>query len=240
MGAAARPAASCGLLTMSAWLRNDAGSSWTPHAGADALWSSSGWSWEPTCGGSSGVAADDVPSPAAVTATRVERAAHGRGRVTHAGAALPSAQVNDISLEDYIAVKPKYARFTTHSAGRFQKRRFRKAQCPIVERCVLGGGDTAATHPTGMGAWLLAAACQQRPAALPAALGVAGAGVRPQPRMLPRRSPWCRLTNSLMMHGRNNGKKLMASSIVKHAFDIVNLLTDQNPVQVLVDAIING
>ena len=48
------------------------------------------------------------------------------------------------------------------------------------------------------------------------------------------------LTNSLMMHGRNNGKKLMASSIVKHAFEIVNLLTDQNPVQVLVDAIING
>lgn len=50
----------------------------------------------------------------------------------------------------------------------------------------------------------------------------------------------CSLTNSLMMHGRNNGKKLMASSIVKHAFDIVNLLTDQNPIQVLVDAIING
>ena len=44
--------------------------------------------------------------------------------------------MSDISLEDYIAVKPKYARFTTHSAGRFQKRRFRKAQCPIVERCV--------------------------------------------------------------------------------------------------------
>lgn len=43
-------------------------------------------------------------------------------------------QVSDISLEDYIAVKPQYARFTTHSAGRFQKRRFRKAQCPIVER----------------------------------------------------------------------------------------------------------
>lgn len=27
--------------------------------------------------------------------------------------------------------------------------------------------------------------------------------------------------------------------IVKHAFDIVNLLSDQNPIQVLVDAIIN-
>lgn len=58
--------------------------------------------------------------------------------------------------------------------------------------------------------------------------------------MPPPRSAPCSLTNSLMMHGRNNGKKLMASSIVKHAFDIVNLLTDQNPIQVLVDAIING
>src|SRR4051812_17907683 len=42
-----------------------------------------------------------------------------------------------------------------------------------------------------------------------------------------------------MMKGRNNGKKLMAVRIVKHAFEIIHLLTDQNPVQVLVDAIIN-
>ncbi|KAG0328057.1 ribosomal protein S5 [Podila humilis] len=48
-----------------------------------------------------------------------------------------------------------------------------------------------------------------------------------------------RLTNSLMMHGRNNGKKLMAVRIVKHAFEIIHLLSDQNPIQVLVDAIIN-
>jgi small subunit ribosomal protein S5e len=41
-----------------------------------------------------------------------------------------------------------------------------------------------------------------------------------------------------MMHGRNNGKKLMAVRIVKHAFDIINLTSDQNPIQVLVDAII--
>ena len=34
-----------------------------------------------------------------------------------------------------------------------------------------------------------------------------------------------RLTNSLMMHGRNNGKKLMAVTIVKHAFEIIHLLT---------------
>ena len=30
-----------------------------------------------------------------------------------------------------------------------------------------------------------------------------------------------RLTNSLMMNGRNNGKKLMAVRIVDHAFEIV-------------------
>ncbi|KAJ3126230.1 ribosomal protein S5 [Nowakowskiella sp. JEL0407] len=48
-----------------------------------------------------------------------------------------------------------------------------------------------------------------------------------------------RLTNSLMMHGRNNGKKLMAARIVKHAFEIIHLNTDQNPIQILVDAVIN-
>lgn len=42
-----------------------------------------------------------------------------------------------------------------------------------------------------------------------------------------------------MMHGRNNGKKLMAVRIVAHAFEIIHLLTDANPIQILVDAIIN-
>lgn len=79
-----------------------------------------------------------------------------------------------------------------------------------------------------------------------------------------------------MMHGRNNGKKLMAVRIVAHAFEIVrtlralqqtvwkndtrlsistwvlslhltnkqsslqiHLMTDQNPIQVAVDAIVN-
>ncbi|EKX51810.1 small subunit ribosomal protein S5e, cytoplasmic [Guillardia theta CCMP2712] len=91
-------------------------------------------------------------------------------------------EVSDISLEDYIAVKPKYAQFVPHSAGRFQAKRFKKAQCPIVER----------------------------------------------------------LTNSIMMHGRNNGKKIMAVRIVKHAFDIIHLLTDSNPIQQLVEAIIQA
>merc|ERR1712063_16425 len=91
-------------------------------------------------------------------------------------------EVKDISLEDYIAVKTTSAVFVPHTAGRYQKKRFRKAQCPIIER----------------------------------------------------------LTCSLMMHGRNNGKKLMAVRIVSHAFEIIHLLTDQNPLQVAVDAIINS
>ena len=48
-----------------------------------------------------------------------------------------------------------------------------------------------------------------------------------------------RLVNALMFHGRNNGKKLMAVRIVAHAFEIIHLLTDANPIQILVDAIIN-
>ena len=72
--------------------------------------------------------------------------------------------------------------FVPHTAGRYQAKRFRKAQCPIVER----------------------------------------------------------LTCSLMMHCRNNGKKLMTVRIVKHAMEIIHLLTDQNPIQVIVDAVVNS
>jgi small subunit ribosomal protein S5e len=92
-----------------------------------------------------------------------------------------SVEVGDISLQDYLTVKSRPV-YLPHSAGRYAIKRFRKAQCPIVER----------------------------------------------------------LTNSLMFHGRNNGKKLMAMSIVEHAFEIIHLVTDQNPLQVLVDAIINS
>merc|ERR1712150_438107 len=91
-------------------------------------------------------------------------------------------QIGDISLQDYISVKEKYAKYLPHSSGRYQVKRFRKAQCPIVERLVC----------------------------------------------------------SLMMHGRNNGKKMMAVRIVRHAFEIIHLLTGENPLQVLVDAITNS
>ena len=45
-------------------------------------------------------------------------------------------QVPDMSLQDYIAAKDKFAKFLPHSAGRYAAKRFRKAQCPIVERLV--------------------------------------------------------------------------------------------------------
>ncbi|KAK1865731.1 hypothetical protein I4F81_008256 [Pyropia yezoensis] len=91
-------------------------------------------------------------------------------------------EVKDIALIDYIAVKQKYAVFLPHTAGRYNAKRFRKSQCPIVERLVC----------------------------------------------------------SLMMKGRNNGKKLMATRIVKHTFEIIHLLNGENPVQVLVDAVVNA
>ncbi|POS76472.1 40S ribosomal protein S5 [Diaporthe helianthi] len=88
-------------------------------------------------------------------------------------------EIRDISLTDYIQIRnPVYL---PHSAGRYAVKRFRKANCPIIER----------------------------------------------------------LTNSLMAHGRNNGKKLMAVRIIAHAFEIIHLMTDQNPIQVAVDAIVN-
>merc|ERR1712166_150093 len=48
-----------------------------------------------------------------------------------------------------------------------------------------------------------------------------------------------RLAVALMQHGRNNGKKAMAVRIIKHAFEIIHLTTDQNPIQVCVTAIMN-
>ncbi|EPR60654.1 ribosomal protein RPS5 [Toxoplasma gondii TgCatPRC2] len=90
--------------------------------------------------------------------------------------------VSDLSLVDYIAVKDKACVFVPHTAGRYQKKRFRKAMCPIVER----------------------------------------------------------LVNSMMMHGRNNGKKTLSVRIVRHAFEIIHLMTDKNPIQVFVNAVENG
>jgi small subunit ribosomal protein S5e len=49
-----------------------------------------------------------------------------------------------------------------------------------------------------------------------------------------------RLTNALMKHGRNNGKKMLALRIVRQAFEIIHLLTGENPLKILVEAIANS
>ena len=46
-----------------------------------------------------------------------------------------------------------------------------------------------------------------------------------------------RLTNSLMYHGRNNGKKCLAIKIIKQAFEIISLVTNKNPLEVVLKAI---
>lgn len=79
-------------------------------------------------------------------------------------------------------MKGKHATFVAHTAGKYQRKRFIKAQCPIVER----------------------------------------------------------LACSMMRAGRNSGKKLLAVRIIRHTLELIHILTDQNPVQVLVDAIINS
>ncbi len=48
-----------------------------------------------------------------------------------------------------------------------------------------------------------------------------------------------RLANKLMGPGKNTGKKILALNTVKSALKIIELKTGSNPIQVLVDAIIN-
>jgi len=49
-----------------------------------------------------------------------------------------------------------------------------------------------------------------------------------------------RLINSLMRGGKNAGKKAKTTNIVKEAFEIINLRTGKNPIEVLVKAVENA
>jgi small subunit ribosomal protein S7 len=49
-----------------------------------------------------------------------------------------------------------------------------------------------------------------------------------------------RLINGLMRPGKNSGKKAKCSNIVKQAFEIINLRTGKNPIEVLVKAVENS
>ncbi len=49
-----------------------------------------------------------------------------------------------------------------------------------------------------------------------------------------------RLINGLMRSGKNAGKKAKATNIVKETFEIINLRTNKNPVEILVKAVENA
>ncbi len=49
-----------------------------------------------------------------------------------------------------------------------------------------------------------------------------------------------RLINGLMRGGRNAGKKAKATNFVKEAFEIINIRTGKNPIEVLVEAVENS
>jgi small subunit ribosomal protein S7 len=49
-----------------------------------------------------------------------------------------------------------------------------------------------------------------------------------------------RLINGLMRSGKNSGKKAKATNIVKEAFEIINVKTGKNPIEVLVKAVENS
>ena len=73
---------------------------------------------------------------------------YGAEAILNRRCTLCLAQVEDLSLQDYIMVK--HAIVVPHTAGRYSVKRFRKANCPIVERyaadvvfprCELGPGE---------------------------------------------------------------------------------------------------
>jgi len=49
-----------------------------------------------------------------------------------------------------------------------------------------------------------------------------------------------RLINGLMRSGKNAGKKAKATNIVKEAFEIINVKTGKNPIEILVKAVENA
>ena len=92
-------------------------------------------------------------------------------------------KIEDNCFRDYIAVTTQKSQvFVPHSAGRWQAKKFRKAQCPIIER----------------------------------------------------------FANALMFHGRNAGKKAMTIRVLRHCLEIIHLMTGKNPLEIVVQAVMNS
>jgi len=49
-----------------------------------------------------------------------------------------------------------------------------------------------------------------------------------------------RMVCALMFHGRNTGKKMLAVKIMRATLEIIHLLTDENPIQVLINAVVQA
>jgi small subunit ribosomal protein S5e len=62
-------------------------------------------------------------------------------------ASLFSVEVKDISLTDYIQIR--HAVYLPHTAGRYAKKQFKKAQMPIVERLVDRLAKISLSHGPG-------------------------------------------------------------------------------------------
>jgi hypothetical protein len=65
---------------------------------------------------------------------RVSTSLHLQAKALIARISVCSVEVKDISLTDYIQVR--HAVYLPHTAGRYAKKQFKKAQMPIVERLV--------------------------------------------------------------------------------------------------------
>merc|ERR1719353_1470043 len=93
-------------------------------------------------------------------------------------------KASENALDHYLSVKSTKAQvYYPYSAGKYQKKRFQKVNCPITERFV----------------------------------------------------------NQLMVgKSTQNGKKQMAVRTFKQSLEIIHLLTDKNPLDVLFEAIVQG
>ncbi len=49
-----------------------------------------------------------------------------------------------------------------------------------------------------------------------------------------------RFTNKLMRPGKNAGKKMLVMTAIESSFELINMKTNTNPVQILVDAVTNA
>lgn len=151
--------------------------------------------------------------------------------------------IRDLSLADYLPVKEKYSVWVPHTAGRYQKKRFRKAQCPLIERLV----NSLMYHGRNTGKKLYVAARTRThtQANWHACVYASCLCARLLANGRERACVHAMLCHSvcscvarylqLCVHVCR-----MAIRIVQHTFELLHLTTGKNPLQIFVDAVQNG